>query len=483
MGAGWGSIRDVVDRLAEGFNRVAGPSIGEGSSPGEDSRTSGRGDRPGAIAGFGRAVEGMLRISIGASSESSPGIDSGAGLEGCAVVEGRAEGVVIPGKARTARAPGEDTIGRGGVLEDAVGLATTGISAGGVSSGPSPSPANARTASISTMAKERLVNLRCRQEPFVPSRPEARCRGAGLWSTIRLMDLSSIGPFRDDDLRLDWIEIGISDRSRSVDSLGSRVMLMKIAGEVAIVTGASSGLGAEIARQLARERLKVGLTARRAEELEQLARSIRSEGGTAAIAVADASDPDAIRTAFAELTSKLGAVDLLVANAGVGIATSALNFSGEAFDRMLRVNLSSVGYAIEAVLPSMIERRHGQIVGISSLAAFRGYPGSAGYCATKAGLSALLEGLRPELRRLGIAVTTVHPGYVRTPMTATQSHIQPLIMDVEPAVRIILKGVAARRSKVDFPKRMAALLKLVRLLPDPVYDRLAARLVLGPKQS
>ena len=76
-----------------------------------------------------------------------------------------------------------------------------------------------------------------------------------------------------------------------------------------------------------------------------------------------------------------------MANAGVGISTPARNFSGEAFDRMVRVNLSSVGYAIEAVLPSMIERRRGQIVGISSLAAFRGFPGSAGYCATKAGLS------------------------------------------------------------------------------------------------
>ena len=183
-----------------------------------------------------------------------------------------------------------------------------------------------------------------------------------------------------------------------------------------------------------------------------------------------------------KLASELGPVDLLVANAGVGISTPARNFSGESFDRMLRVNLSSVGYSIEAVLPSMIQRRRGQIVGISSLAAFRGFPGSAGYCASKAGLTALLEGLRPELRRLGIAVTTVHPGYVRTPMTAGQSNLQPLIMDVEPAVRIILRGIAARRSKIDFPWRMAAFLGLVRLLPDAVYDRLAARLLLGTEK-
>jgi short-subunit dehydrogenase len=256
---------------------------------------------------------------------------------------------------------------------------------------------------------------------------------------------------------------------------------MKIVGEVAVVTGASSGLGAEMARQLARAGFKVGLTARRLEELEEVAHSILAEGGTACVADADATDPEGIRAAFREIASKLGPVDLLVANAGVGLGTSAQEFSGETFDRMIRVNLSSVGYAIEAVLPSMIRRRRGQIVGISSLAAFRGFPGSAGYCSTKAGLTALLEGLRPELRRLGVSVTTVHPGYVRTPMTARQANHQPLIMDVEPAVRIILRGVAAGRTRVDFPWRMAALLHLVRLLPDSLYDRLAARLLLGRK--
>ena len=127
----------------------------------------------------------------------------------------------------------------------------------------------------------------------------------------------------------------------------------------------------------------------------------------------------------------------------------------------------------------MIERGRGQIVGISSLAGYRGLPGTAGYSATKAGLSALLEGLRPELKRLGIAVTTVHPGFVRTEMTAGQAGPQPGLMDAEPAVRIILRGVAARRSRVDFPRSMAALMGLVRLLPDFLYDPIAARFLLG----
>lgn len=254
---------------------------------------------------------------------------------------------------------------------------------------------------------------------------------------------------------------------------------MRIEGEVAAITGASSGLGAEMARQLARAGMRVGLTARRADRLEQLAGEIRAGGGTAAVEAADAADPEATRSALAAIARQLGPVDLLIANAGVAEPTPGIAFPAGAFDRMVRVNLTGAAYAIEAVLPSMVERRRGQIVGVSSLAGYRGLPGSAGYSATKAGLSALLEGLRPELRRHGIAVTTVHPGYVRTEMTAGEARPMPFLMDAEPAVRIILRGIAARRSRVDFPRPMAAFLRLVRLLPDAVYDPMAARLMLG----
>jgi short-subunit dehydrogenase len=233
-----------------------------------------------------------------------------------------------------------------------------------------------------------------------------------------------------------------------------------------------------MARQLAQEGWKVGLTARRQEELEAISNAIRSKGGIAAVATADACDPQAIRSAFQALSDQLGPVDLLIANAGVALSMSAIDFSADRFETMVRVNLLAVGHAIEAVLPSMLERKSGQIVGISSLAGFRGLPGSSGYSATKAGLSALLEGLRPELRLYGISVTTVHPGYVRTPMTEGRKNFQPLLMEADRAVRIILRGVAQRRSRVDFPRRMAALVHLVRLLPDSIYDRLAARVLL-----
>ncbi|HEV3164610.1 MAG TPA: SDR family NAD(P)-dependent oxidoreductase [Isosphaeraceae bacterium] len=258
--------------------------------------------------------------------------------------------------------------------------------------------------------------------------------------------------------------------------------MRQIQSEVAVITGASSGIGAELARRLAAAGVRVGLTARRAEALEHLAAAIRAQGGTAAVAPADAADPAATRLAMARLSEELGPVDLLIANAGVGLDTPAVRFSAAQFEEMVRVNLIGAAVAIESVLPLMLERRQGHIVGISSLAAYRGLPHSAGYSATKAGLSTLLEGLRVELRPRGLMVTTVHPGYVRTPMTADSGRPQPFLMEVGPAAEIILNGIAARRREINFPWRAAFLMGLLRRLPGGLYDRLAGALLMPREQ-
>ena len=253
---------------------------------------------------------------------------------------------------------------------------------------------------------------------------------------------------------------------------------MKIGIETALVTGASSGIGAELALGLARLGVRVGITARRVDRLETLARSIREAGGFVAVAPADAADGEATRAAIDRLVAAIGPPDLLIANAGVGLPCTGARFDAEAFDQMTRVNLMGVGHAIGAVLPGMIDRRRGHLVGISSLAGFRGLPGSAGYSATKAGLTTLLEGLRPELRPYGVAVTTVHPGFVRTEMTAESGHAMPFTMDADRAARTILRGIARRSRRVDFPWPTVALLRLVQALPGWAFDRIAPR-VLG----
>lgn len=245
---------------------------------------------------------------------------------------------------------------------------------------------------------------------------------------------------------------------------------------VALITGASSGIGEALARELAATGWAVGLTARRCDRLASIANEIRSSGGTVAVVPADVRDRLALRQAVVRLEADLGPTDLLIANAGLGTRPPLTASAGDDLVAMIEVNLLGAACAIDAVLPGMLERGRGQLVGISSLAAYRGLPGSAGYCASKAGLSTLLESLRVDLAPRGIAVTTVHPGYVATAMTAGANHPKPFELDARSAARVILRGVAARRREVNFPWTMAAVLGLIRRLPNPVYDRLARRL-------
>lgn len=254
-----------------------------------------------------------------------------------------------------------------------------------------------------------------------------------------------------------------------------------IGARSAIVTGASSGLGASMARELAARGARVGLTARRLGLLDEVAASIRESGGIAEVEPADAADAEGTREAISRLEARLGPVDLLIANAGMGLETPAIGFSADAVEMLLKVNVVGAAAAIEAVLPGMLGRGRGHLVGISSLASFRGLPGSGGYGASKAALSTLLESLRPDLRARGVRVTIVRPGFVHTPMTEHAPHPRPWLLDADHAARIILDGVSRGRRRVDFPWPMVTLLRLVRALPGPVYDRLASRLLREPE--
>jgi short-subunit dehydrogenase len=210
---------------------------------------------------------------------------------------------------------------------------------------------------------------------------------------------------------------------------------MAFANQVALVTGASSGIGSALARELARQGCKVGLIARRQAELSQLADEIQRAGGTAAFAPADVGVRDQIHQAIAELRGRLGPTDLLIANAGVGVPTMLDPVNIGAVERMFQVNVLGVVYALEAVLPEMLRRRTGHLAAVSSLGAYRGMPGESAYCASKAAVNTYLEGLRIHLRSRGIAVTTICPGFIRTPMTAPNKFPMPWLMDPDDAAR------------------------------------------------
>lgn len=245
---------------------------------------------------------------------------------------------------------------------------------------------------------------------------------------------------------------------------------------VAVVTGASSGIGRALAVELAREGYRVGLIARRADRLEAVVAEIRAAGDSAECVPAAVTGRDEVRRAIGALTERLGPVDLLVANAGIGLGTDALVPAADALEAEFRVNVFGVFYAVEAVVPSMIERGAGHVVVISSLAAHRGLPGAAGYCASKAALTRLVEGLRPDWARAGIVATTVHPGYVRSEMTARNRFRMPLLMDTDRAARLIARAIRRKRKVYEFPWRMSLLVRhVVRHLPDRVLAGLVRR--------
>ena len=237
------------------------------------------------------------------------------------------------------------------------------------------------------------------------------------------------------------------------------------AGRVAVITGASSGIGRSLAGALARSGARVGMIARRGPAMEALAEEIRREGGVAAVAVADVGDRHQVRRAVEGLAEALGPVDLLIANAGVGVPTTLEPVNIEVVEETIRVNVLGVVYAIDAVLPSMLARRTGQIAAISSLAAYKGMPGESAYCASKAAVNSYMEGLRVQVRDRGITLSTICPGFIRTPMTSTMTYMPNVLTADQAADRIL--GALRRRVKVyNFPRRTAALMWLAQRAPD-----------------
>lgn len=246
---------------------------------------------------------------------------------------------------------------------------------------------------------------------------------------------------------------------------------MSFANQVAIITGASSGIGRALAAELARQGCRVGLIARRASELAQLADEVGRAGGTAAAAPADVAKQEEVRAAVSDLRQQLGAVDLLIANAGIGMPTRLDPVNLADVERMFQVNVLGVVYSIAAILPEMLRRGRGHLAAVSSLGSYKGLPGESAYCASKAAVNIYMEGLRIQLRGRGIGVTTLCPGFVRTPMTAHDNHPMPWLMDAEEAARRMLRALARRQKVYNFPWQTNLLMKLTQWLPDWVLAR------------
>lgn len=235
--------------------------------------------------------------------------------------------------------------------------------------------------------------------------------------------------------------------------------------KTALLTGASSGLGQALAQKLAAQGTHVVLCARRADVLQKLAAQLNESGAAALPCALDLCATNEAVSTIRAIDEKVGGLDLVIANAGVAQTHPPAEHSWEDLSGMIRLNFEAALATLLAVLPAMKRRGSGHLVGISSLAAYLPVPGSATYCATKAGLSSFLEGLRLELADSGVRVTAVHPGYVRTPAMANPRVATPLMLECDDAAERILRRLPAAPACIDFPWPSAAIAHATRFAP------------------
>ena len=242
-----------------------------------------------------------------------------------------------------------------------------------------------------------------------------------------------------------------------------------------MITGASSGIGRGLALELARRSARVGLIARRADALAELVREIEAANGKAIALPADVMDEDSLRTAADRLRSTFGPIDVLVANAGVGATVDGAELKGSTVAGVINVNVLGAANSVEAVVPEMVKRGSGQLVVISSLAAYRGLPKSAAYCASKAAVSAFFESLRLDLQPRGIDVTIIHPGFIKTPLTEGRQAQMPFMMELDDAVAKIVSAIERRKKSYAFPWQLASIVRAGLVMPNFMYDWFSRR--------
>jgi short-subunit dehydrogenase len=235
-----------------------------------------------------------------------------------------------------------------------------------------------------------------------------------------------------------------------------------------VITGASSGIGTALAHYYLRTGATVGLIARRAEMLSEIA---SSAPGRVEIYGADVRDATAMQAAAADFNRRRGSPDIVIANAGVSVGTmTQIAEDIEAFQDVMDTNVIGLVKTFQPFVGAMREARHGVLVGIASVAGYRGLPGAAAYSASKAAAISYLESLRVELSGSGVRVVTICPGYIATPMTAKNPYPMPFIMSADQAARKFAAIIDSGSSFAVIPWQMAVVARLLRVVPNWLFD-------------
>lgn len=238
------------------------------------------------------------------------------------------------------------------------------------------------------------------------------------------------------------------------------------------IVGASYGIGAALARHLAAEGKEVWASARSADKLAAMA---ADSGGRIRALPLDVTDAASVRAALDEMEAAAGPPDTVVLNAGSHQPVAARDFRAEDLRRLIELNVMGVANGIETVLPGMLRRNRGRLAVVASVAGYAGLPTSAYYGCTKGGLINMVESLAFDLRKTGVKLQLINPGFVKTPLTDKNEFDMPFLVSAEHAAAVIAKGLASDRFEIAFPTTFVLILKALQFLPYRLYFALVGR--------
>jgi short-subunit dehydrogenase len=245
---------------------------------------------------------------------------------------------------------------------------------------------------------------------------------------------------------------------------------MELDNKTILITGASSGIGYELATQLAKKNCKLILLARRKAVIDSLAQKINSGKNSILTYQCDVRNKQEVQNVFQDIRIKADHVEIGILNSGVGHKSPVESFNSNLADETFQVNVLGMIYCIEELLKDILPRKSGMIVGVSSISDVRGFPTNGFYCASKAAVSAYLESIRIELKHHNIKVVNVRPGFVSTPMVSKNRFKMPFLMDAAKAAKIIITGIEKEKKIIQFPIGTVLGGKLIKALPNFVFD-------------
>jgi len=254
---------------------------------------------------------------------------------------------------------------------------------------------------------------------------------------------------------------------------------MKFKKKTILLTGASTGIGKAISQKLLQESCNLVLIARRDNLINDYVDKSEDIIANVKILKCDVSNKLDVEKAYNSAVAEFGNIDIAILNSGVGFNITPETFESKYAEETMNINFMGVIYWIEQLLPEMIKRKEGIIAPVSSLADNRGYSGSGFYCASKAALSTFLEGLSIDLKKHGIKVITIKPGFVKTPMTDKNKFKMPFLMSADKSADIIIKGIEKDKNIIQFPLPTVIGAKLIGLIPSWLYRKIANKEIMN----